>query len=118
MESFGDKIIQSMREAVAYAKGDIDPGDYRVHTVFIDVKKIRRSLKMTQKDFAMEFGFSLDTVRHWEQRRRTPEGPAKAYLLVISQKPEVVREALRNAISRHVSMSDQSHGNNHSYSHQ
>lgn len=104
MESFGEKLIQSMREAVAYAKGDVDPGVYRVHTVFIDVKKIRKRLKMTQKDFAMEFGFSLDTVRHWEQRRRTPEGPAKAYLLVISQNPEAVREALRNAIRDHGSI--------------
>jgi putative transcriptional regulator len=98
MTAFGDKLIQSLQEAVVYAKGDVDPANYRVHTVSVDVKEIRKKLKMTQKNFAMEFGFSLDTVRHWEQKRRTPEGPAKAYLLVISQKPEAVKEALRNAI--------------------
>ncbi len=97
MTAFGNKLIQSMREAVAYAKGEADPTTYRVHTVSVDVKEIRQKLKMTQKVFAQEFGFSVDTVRHWEQKRRMPEGPAKAYLLVISQKPEAVKEALRDA---------------------
>ena len=98
MPGFGETLIQSVREAVVYAKGQADPEAYRVHTLSVDVKKIRQKLKMTQKDFAGDFGFSLDTLRHWEQKRRTPEGPAKAYLMVISQKPEEVRQALRDAM--------------------
>ncbi len=98
MSAVGNKLIQSLREAVAYAEGKADPTAYRVHTISVDVREIRKKLKMTQKNFAQEFGFSLDTLRHWEQKRRTPEGPAKAYLLVIAQNPDAVREALRDAM--------------------
>jgi putative transcriptional regulator len=100
MSAFGDSLIQSVQEAISYAKGDVDQKNFRVHAVDIDVKAIRKKLKMTQKYFARAFGFSLDTVRHWEQKRRIPEGPAKAYLMVISQKPEVVREALKAATEK------------------
>ena len=97
MTAMGEKLLRSMGEAVAYAKSEARPEDYRVHAVSVDVREIRKKLKMTQKRFAQEFGFSLDTLRHWEQHRRTPEGPARAYLLVISQNPDAVRAALQSA---------------------
>ena len=42
-------------------------------------------------------GFSNNTLRHWEQGLRQPEGPARAYLLVIDREPEAVEKALRAA---------------------
>jgi len=96
MSAVANEILQSMREALAYAKGEADASQYAVHVPDdIDVKQIRTKLKMTQKSFAKSFGLSLTTVRHWEQKLRKPEGPARAYLLVIAHKPEAVREALR-----------------------
>ena len=96
MSSLGSELVQSMREAVDYARGVGNTDGYVVHLPEdIDVRKIRNRLKMTQKAFAASFGFSLATVRHWEQKVRRPEGPARAYLLVISRSPDVVREALR-----------------------
>src|ERR1035438_2732834 len=50
----------------------------------VDVKGIRKSLRMTQARFSSTFGFSLDAVKHWEGGRRTPESSAKAFLTVIS----------------------------------
>jgi len=95
-----NEIIQGMREALAYARGEADQAQYAVHIPEdIDVKAIRSKLHMTQKSFAQSFGFSLTTVRHWEQRLRRPEGPARAYLLVISRRPEAVREALRESLA-------------------
>ncbi|MGB8261764.1 MAG: hypothetical protein WCE75_15485 [Terracidiphilus sp.] len=41
--------------------------------------------------------FSVNTVRHWEQGRRVPEGPTRAYLVVIGREPEAVQRALRTA---------------------
>jgi len=38
---------------------------------------------MTQEEFAGRFGFSVNTLRHWEQGKRQPEGPTRAYLLLI-----------------------------------
>jgi len=61
----------------------------------IDVRAIRAKLKMTQEDFARQFGFSINTLRHWEQGKRIPEGPTRAYLLVIDRAPKAVTKALR-----------------------
>ena len=94
-----DSIRRGLEEAVAYAEGAADENEYGVHIpVEIDVKAIRARLGMTQEEFAGRFGFSIKTLRHWEQRQRTPEGPARAYLLVIDRDPKAVRKALSEAV--------------------
>lgn len=60
----------------------------------VDVKSIRKQLKMTQSRFSDTFGFSLDAVKHWEGGRRTPESSARAFLTVIARNPAAVIEAL------------------------
>lgn len=60
----------------------------------VDVKSIRKRLKMTQSRFSDTFGFSLDAVKHWEGGRRTPESSARAFLTVIARNPGAVIEAL------------------------
>ena len=50
---------------------------------------------MTQEEFAGRFGFSVNTLRHWEQGSRQPEGPTRAYLLVIERAPKAVQNALQ-----------------------
>jgi DNA-binding transcriptional regulator YiaG len=32
-------------------------------------------MKLSQKEFAKRFEFSLDSVKNWEQGRRVPDGP-------------------------------------------
>ncbi len=61
------------------------------------MKAIRTRLGLTQERFAARFGFNINTLRHWEQGRRVPEGPTRAYLLVIDREPEAVLKALRSA---------------------
>jgi putative transcriptional regulator len=60
----------------------------------IDVRSIRKRLKMTQASFSSTFGFSLDAVKHWEGGRRTPESSARAFLTVIARNPTAVIAAL------------------------
>jgi putative transcriptional regulator len=60
----------------------------------VDVKNIRKGLKMTQARFSDTFGFSLDAVKHWEGGRRTPESSARAFLTVIAKNPNAVIAAL------------------------
>jgi putative transcriptional regulator len=68
----------------------------------VDVKAIRKRLKMTQARFSDTFGFSLDAVKHWEGGRRTPESSARAFLTVIDKNPGAVIMALQPAPrSRH-----------------
>ena len=98
MSKIADSIRRGLQEAVAYAKGEADKNAYRVHVPErIDVKAIRTNLGMTQDEFASQFGFSVNTLRHWEQGSRRPEGPTRAYLLVIERAPKAVRKALQAA---------------------
>jgi putative transcriptional regulator len=98
MTKLGDSIKRGLQEALAYADGTADKSAYRVHVpANIDVKAIRTALAMSQQEFAGRFGFSVNTLRHWEQGTRVPEGSARAYLLVIQRAPEAVQEALRAA---------------------
>ena len=63
----------------------------------IAVKEIRTKLGMTQLEFASRFGFSIKTLQQWEQKQRVPEGPTRAYLLVIDRDPDAVQRALGSA---------------------
>ncbi len=98
MSKAAHSIRKGLEEAVAYAKGRASKKDYRVHVPsHVDVKAIRTKLRMTQHAFAARFGFSINTLRHWEQGKRAPEGPTRAYLLVIDRAPDAVQKALRIA---------------------
>jgi len=93
-----ESIRRGLEEALAYAEGTADTNRYGIHVaVDIDVKEIRTKLNMTQEEFAGRFGFSINTLRHWEQGHRVPEGPTRAYLLVIDRNPKAVQKALRVA---------------------
>jgi putative transcriptional regulator len=96
------KVAQSIRrgltQALAYAKKEARAAHYRVHiSADIDVKAIREKLALTQTQFAARFGFSVNTLRHWEQGKRQPEGPSRAYLVVIAKTPKAVERAERRS---------------------
>lgn len=99
MSKIGESLLRGAEEALAYAKG-IDTA-VKTHKVSIpknvDVLEIRHHLHMTRKAFSDEFGFSLRTLEKWERGERQPEGPARAYLVVISMNPNAVRNALQHA---------------------
>ena len=98
MSDIGKGILTGLQEALAHVKGEADPAAYRVHQPrILDVRAIRAKTGMTQEEFAYAFGFSINTLRHWEQGRRYPEGPARSYLKVIDREPQAVRRALKAA---------------------
>ncbi|EHK74819.1 helix-turn-helix domain-containing protein [Sinorhizobium meliloti CCNWSX0020] len=98
MSKVADSIRRGLNEALVYAEGNTDANAFRVHVPErIDVKAIRTKLDMTQEEFAGRFGFSVNTLRHWEQGSRQPEGPTRAYLLVIDRAPKAVQKALQAA---------------------
>lgn len=98
MSKIGASILRGMKEAIAFAEGTADMSLYRVYIPpEIDVRAIRGRLGLTQQQFAVRFGFNINTLRHWEQGRRVPEGPTRAYLMVIDREPEAVEKALRIA---------------------
>lgn len=58
------------------------------------VKALRQRLGMTQAEFAEAFHLPITTLRDWEQRRSTPDAPARALLLAIERDPDVMRRLL------------------------
>lgn len=88
-----DDLMTGLDEVVAFLAGEA--AGYRVTLpAEVDVKAIRKRLKMTQVRFSDTFGFSLDAVKHWEGGRRTPESSARAFLTVIARNPAAVIAAL------------------------
>jgi putative transcriptional regulator len=58
------------------------------------VKVLRQRLGMTQMQIAEAFHLPITTLRDWEQRRSTPDAPARALLLAIERDPEIMRRLL------------------------
>lgn len=58
----------------------------------IDVKNIRKSMGMTQKQFAAVFGVSIKTVEAWEHGRNNPNGVAMRLLEVCEKRPSVFQK--------------------------
>lgn len=58
------------------------------------VRDLRLRAKLTQAEFAARLGVPLETIRNWEQGKRSPRGPARALLTVIAREPDMVFAAL------------------------
>jgi len=63
----------------------------------IDVRSVRLERGLTQQAFASKFGFTIGTVRDWEQGRKHPDRAARVLLAVIQSAPEAVAKAVANA---------------------
>jgi putative transcriptional regulator len=50
---------------------------------------VRARTRLTQAEFAARIGVPIETVRNWEQGKRSPRGPARALLKVIDKAPQV-----------------------------
>jgi putative transcriptional regulator len=62
-------------------------------------KGIRARAKLTQAEFAARIGVPIETVRNWEQGKRSPRGPARALLKMIDHAPQVAFAVLNTAKS-------------------
>lgn len=99
MSAMFDDLMNGLDEVDAFLAGQT--AGYKVSVpAEVDVKSIRKGLKMTQSRFSDTFGFSLDAVKHWEGGRRTPESSARAFLTVIAKNPGAVIEALHPHVGR------------------
>jgi len=51
----------------------------------------RARLGLTQRAAADPLGFSVATLRNWEQRRTTPDGPGRALIRLLHSHPTDIR---------------------------
>lgn len=89
-----DQIAEGLEEALTIARGDAEP--FKLHVpVEVDVKAIRVKTRLSQREFSETFGFGLDQLKQWEQKRSRPVQALKAYLLLIDSDPVHMVKALR-----------------------
>jgi len=94
-----DKIAEGLTEAVAIARGDMEPA--RIHVpADMDVRAIRAKTRLSQDSFASVFGFTVHQIRQWEQGRNRPLGAMRAYLMLIAHDPAAVLAAMRAIADR------------------
>jgi putative transcriptional regulator len=94
-------LIGSRKRLTAHVNGK------RYELQIPDVRAIRERLNLTQETFAARFHLSLRTVQQWEQRRATPDMPARILLKAIEQAPDVIAEAA-SAVERELAMAGRS----------
>ena len=63
-------------------------------------RNVRGRTGLTQAAFAARIGVPVETVRNWEQGKRSPRGPARALLKVLEQAPDAAFAVLAKANSR------------------
>ncbi len=57
-------------------------------------RNVRGRTGLTQSAFAARIGVPVETVRNWEQGKRSPRGPARALLKVVDEAPQAAFAAL------------------------
>jgi putative transcriptional regulator len=83
------ELLGSVKEAVAISRGETQPA--RVTELpEPDVRAIRKKHRLSQIEFANLLGINVGTLRNWEQRRRSPRGPARVLLAVADKHPELI----------------------------
>jgi putative transcriptional regulator len=90
--SFGADLIEGMELVVAHQRGKIELD--QVWPKPVDVKAIRKGVKMSQAEFSRAYGIGKRALQEWEQGGRQPDSAACAYLTVIAKEPAMVRRAL------------------------
>ena len=95
MSKLFTELKTGLEEALDHARGRPIAG--RERTISIERSEVRAArLKagMTQEQFAIVLGASVDTLRKWEQGARTPSGAAARLVRIIAFRPSIVEEAL------------------------
>jgi putative transcriptional regulator len=90
--TFGADLIEGMKFVLAHQRGKVELE--QVWPKPVDVRAIRKRVRMSQAEFARVYGISKRALQEWEQGGRQPDSAARAYLTFIAKEPAVVRRAL------------------------
>jgi putative transcriptional regulator len=92
--TFGSRLVEDLKLVLAHGRGEVELE--QVWPKPIDVRAIRKGVKMSQAEFSRAYGISKRALQEWEQGGRQPDSAARAYLTVIAKEPRMVRRALGN----------------------
>lgn len=87
-------IEQGLKEALSHARGERMATVHEIELSEPDVQAIRARTGLSQSEFARSIGVKKGTLLNWEQRRRSPDGPARVLLALIARDPQIVQRTL------------------------
>jgi putative transcriptional regulator len=87
-------IETGLKQALDHARGQVTGTVHRIEVPDPDVQAIRSRTGLSQTEFARSIGVKKGTLLNWEQRRRSPEGPARVLLALIDKDPQIVQRTL------------------------
>lgn len=88
-------IEQGLKEAIAHANASRET--VKIHEIHIpdtNVQNIRARTGLSQSEFAKSIGVKKSMLLNWEQKRRSPDGPARVLLALIDKDPTIVQRTL------------------------
>jgi putative transcriptional regulator len=87
------EVLADGTERALAAPPASDGGVGPVHSAAPDAAAYARGIRarthLTQVEFALRIGVPIETVRNWEQGKRSPRGPARALLKLIEKAPDM-----------------------------
>ena len=90
------ELVQSIKAAGKYVRAE-----GKASRVFeypdTDVKAVRERMDLSQAQFAKMIRVSVKTLQNWEQKRRSPTGPAAALLQIVARAPQIALRALHES---------------------
>jgi DNA-binding transcriptional regulator YiaG len=87
------ELAQSIKAAGKYVRGE-GKASRLLEYPDTDVKAVRERIGLSQAQFAKMIRVSVKTLQNWEQKRRSPTGPAAALLQIVAREPQVALRAL------------------------
>jgi putative transcriptional regulator len=85
-KTMGQTLVTAVRNALSHKKSG------KIVRPKFDVVSLRKTLKMTQKDFSKTYHINLQTLRNWEQNKRIPDLTTQAYLTCIAKSPKQIAQ--------------------------
>ena len=89
-----EHLLASLGSILAETNDDLSLGSGLRLPAAIDAAAVRSKTGLSQAAFARRVGVAVRTLRHWEQGRRSPQGPARVLLALLDRKPSIVEDTL------------------------
>lgn len=61
-----------------------------------DLKALRKKFGLTQKEFAEKYYIEIETLKSWEQGKRSPTDVVKLLLFLIEKMSKEIEKTLKN----------------------
>jgi len=88
MSKLGKNLIGALKEAKKKGLVTLEASP--------DVQKLRKNLKLSQRDFSEMYHINIETLRKWEQHKRQPDTISRAYLKCIKNNPKLIRQLVND----------------------